>query len=113
MVATDGGQPSKGAQLAIEAAGKEPGQGKGQVQIIESYATAYGVEQVRDGVFAADYYVRPASMGRAATAIILTSDEGEKFPVAIEQGELDGVPSELTPEVLKEYPDLNGQFVVQ
>ncbi len=109
-IACDGGAPCRGAQLALSALGKKSGSGAGQVSIIETYATGYGIEQVRSGGYAEDYQSRPASMGRAAAALILANATGQAIPTAIDQADLDGYPSDITPQVLQKYAALKGQF---
>jgi ABC-type sugar transport system substrate-binding protein len=109
-IACDGGAPCRGAQLALSGVGKASGSGNEQVRIIETYCTDYGVQQVRSGGYYQDYFSRPASMGRAAAALILADATGQKIPTVIDQADLDGYPSVITPAVLTKYPELLGQF---
>ena len=110
VVASQADESARGAEGAIEAAGKTVGLGKSDVVIIGSYASRYGVKKVREGKWLQTWYARPESMGFTAVDLILRSLEGKKVPDFIRQEQLDGLGSVLTRKTLEENPHITGQW---
>ncbi|MHB1468134.1 MAG: sugar ABC transporter substrate-binding protein [Solirubrobacteraceae bacterium] len=110
VVASQADESARGAEGAIEAAGKTVGLGRKDITIIGSYASRYGVKKVREGKWLQTWYARPESMGFTATDLVLRSLEGKKVPNFIRQEELDGLGSVLTKKTLEANPQILGQW---
>ena len=109
VIASQADESTRGAEGAIEAAGKSFGE-DGDIKLVSAYASTYGVEQVRRGAWLQTSYNRPQSMGRAAVRLALLALAGQEVPTFVSQEELDGVPTRLTKAVLKEHPEVVGQW---
>lgn len=110
VLATQADESTRGAQAAVKAAGKTYGLGKNDVVLIGSYASKYGVEQVRQGKWLQTFFVRPQSMARAAVDLLLESLQGKQVPTEVDQAQLDGVGDVVDAAALKKFPDLTAQW---
>lgn len=110
VIASQADESTRGAEKALEAAGKKFGNADGEIRLTGSYASEYGVQQVRDGKWFMTINNRPQSMGRAAVRLALLANSGMEVPTTVWQEDLDGQPSELTTEVLLSNPDVKGQW---
>lgn len=111
VIASQADESTRGAEGAIEAAGKTFGLGARDIKLVSAYASTYGVKQVRAGKWVQTSYNRPQSMGRAAVRLSLLALTGKSVPAFVPEEELDGVPTALTRDVLKEHPEVVGQWV--
>jgi ribose transport system substrate-binding protein len=110
VVAAQADESARGAESSIEAAGRSYGMGKEDVKIIGSYASRYGVKQVRDGKWVQTWYARPESMGFTTTDLLVEALHGNKVQSWITQEELDGAGSKLDKKTLEENPEIKGQW---
>jgi ABC-type sugar transport system substrate-binding protein len=84
--------------------------GKEDVKIIGSYASRYGVKQVRAGKWVQTWYARPESMGFTTVDLLVEALHGNKVQSWITQEELDGAGSKLDKKTLEENPEIKGQW---
>lgn len=110
VVAAQADESARGAESSIESAGRTYGLGKEDVKVIGSYASRYGVKQVKDDKWVQTWYARPESMGFTATDLVVEALNGNKVPDWIAQEELDDLGSAVTKETLEEDPSLKGQW---
>jgi ribose transport system substrate-binding protein len=110
VVASQADESTRGAEKAIEAAGKTFGMDEGDIVLTGSYASEYGVQQVRDEKWLMTAYNRPDSMGRTGVRLALLASSGETVPETVWQEDLDDAPLELTKEVLDANPNIVGQW---
>lgn len=114
VLASQADQQTRGAERPLKAAGKTIGLDKNDVKIVSAYGTIYGVEQVRAGKWLQTSYNRAQSLGAAATRMVLLEIAGKEIPddlrFIVQDRDVDDVPNRLTREVLKEHPDVKGQW---
>jgi ribose transport system substrate-binding protein len=114
VLASQADQQTRGAERALTAAGKTFGLGKDDVKIVSAYATMYGISQVRAGKWFQTSYNRAQGIGAAATRLALLKLAGNPAPESgsfiVQDRDLDDVPNRLTRDVLKEHPEVVGQW---
>lgn len=110
VIAAQADESARGAESSIVEAGKTFGIEKGDIKIVSSYGSRYGVEQVRNGKWLSTTYNRVGSMGKAAVRLGLLQSQGKTVPNYVQMEELDGLPLVLTSEVLKDHPEVLGQW---
>jgi ribose transport system substrate-binding protein len=107
VVLSNADQQTEGAQIALEDAGIDPS----TVYLTGGGGTSKSIQNVRDGVWKADYINFPVSMGKAAMEQLynaLTGGDVTSFVNADEVGEVDPY---ATKETLDETPDYTGEWV--
>lgn len=110
VIASQADESTRGAEASVQAAGRTFGPGEGDIQMVSSYASVYGIGQVRAGVWNMTSYNRPQSMGRAGVRLALLALEGKQVPEYVRMEDLDGAPFALTQEILRGFPDVVGQW---
>jgi len=114
VLASQADQATHGAEAAIKAAGKTFGLGPDDIKIVSAYGTKYGVQQVRDGKWFQTSYNRGQSIGAAAARLLLLDLDGapapEELTFLVQDRDFDSVDNRLTQEVLKEHPEVTGQW---
>jgi ribose transport system substrate-binding protein len=110
VIASQADESTRGAEKAITAAGKTFGLGAGDIKLTGSYASQYGVQQVRDGKWLMTVNNRPESVGRTGVRLALLASSGQTVPTVVWQEDLDGAPQELDKAALDANPGLKGQW---
>lgn len=110
VIASQADESTRGAEASIEAANRTFGLGKTDIKLTGSYATKYGVAQVRAGKWLMTIYNRPVSMGRAGVRLALLARSGESVPASIRMDELDDAPLALYKADLDARPEIIGQW---
>ncbi|MDX6376728.1 MAG: ribose transport system substrate-binding protein [Gaiellaceae bacterium] len=110
VIAAQADESARGAEKAIRAAGRTLGEGSKGVKIVSSYASQYGVKQVRAKKWVQTYYNRPQSMARTAVDLALLSVAGKEVPPYVDQASVDDVGDVVDAAALEKHPDLVGQW---
>jgi ribose transport system substrate-binding protein len=110
VIASQADESTRGAEKAITAAGKTFGLSAGDIKLTGSYASQYGVQQVRDGKWLMTVNNRPDSVGRTGVRLGLLDASGQAVPTIVWQEDLDGAPQELDKAALDANPGLVGQW---
>ncbi|RWZ52977.1 sugar ABC transporter substrate-binding protein [Labedella phragmitis] len=106
VILSNADQQTKGAQIALEDAGIDPS----TVYLTGGGGTTESIQNVRDGIWKADYINFPVSMGAAAMEQLynaLTGADVESYVNADEVGEIEPY---ATKETLDETPDYVGEW---
>lgn len=106
VILSNADQQTKGAQIALEDAGIDPS----SVYLTGGGGTTESIQNVRDGIWKADYVNFPVSMGAAAMEQLynaLTGADVESYVNADEVGEIEPY---ATKETLEETPDYVGEW---
>lgn len=107
VVLSNADQQAKGAQIALEDAGIDPT----TVYISGGGGTEEAVQNVRDGIWKADYLNFPVSMGKAAMEQLYNQLTGADVTSWVNADEVGGVEPYATKETLDETPDFVGEWV--
>ena len=105
-----------GAERAIEAAGGEIGtldRPDGAIALVGYGAATAGVEHVRSGRWYSTYALLPATMGEKVVELLIAELNGEELPAderGVVQNEISPIGSNVTSQVLKEFPDFKGEW---
>jgi ribose transport system substrate-binding protein len=114
VLASQADQQTRGAERAIEAAGKTFGNEGADIKIVSAYGTMHGVSQVRAGKWFQTSYNRAQSLGAAATRLALLAVGGEPasedLSFLVQDRDFDTVPNKLDKEALEANPDVIGQW---
>jgi ribose transport system substrate-binding protein len=110
VLAAQADESARGAEAAVRAAGRTLGEGEDGIRIVSSYASKYGVSQVRAERWVQTYYNRPESMARTAVDLALLALAGKDVPTFVDQAKLDDVGDVVDAEALRTHPDLTGQW---
>lgn len=108
VVLSNADQQAKGAQIALEDAGIDPS----TVYIAGGGGTEEAVQNVRDGIWKADYLNFPVSMGKAAMEQLYNELTGAEVTSWVDADDLvEGVDPYATKTTLDETPDFVGEWV--
>ncbi|MDF2990930.1 MAG: ABC-type sugar transport system periplasmic component-like protein [Microbacterium sp.] len=107
VVLSNADQQAKGAQIALEDAGIDPK----SVYLTGGGGTQEAVQNVRDGIWKADYLNFPVSMGSAAMQQLYNSLTGAEVTAWVNADEIGGVEPYANKTTLEKSPDFTGEWV--
>jgi ribose transport system substrate-binding protein len=107
VVLSNADQQTDGAQIALEDAGIDPS----TVYLTGGGGTTKSIQNVRDGIWKADYINFPVSMGKAAMEQLFNSLTGADVTSYVNADEVGEVEPYATKETLDETPDYTGEWV--
>lgn len=107
VVLSNADQQTEGAQIALEDAGIDPS----TVYLTGGGGTSKSIQNVRDGVWQADYINFPVSMGKAAMEQLYNALTGADVTSYVNADEVGEVEPYATKETLEETPDYTGEWV--
>jgi ribose transport system substrate-binding protein len=107
VVLSNADQQTEGAQIALEDAGIDPS----TVYLTGGGGTSKSIQNVRDGVWKADYINFPVSMGKAAMEQLYNALSGGDVTSFVNADEVGEVEPYATKETLDESPDYTGEWV--
>ena len=108
VILSNADQQAKGAQIALEDAGIDPA----SVYLTGGGGTTEAVQNVRDGIWKADYINFPVSMGKAAMEQLYNQLTGADVTSYVNADEVGGdVEPYATKETLDQTPDFTGEWV--
>jgi ribose transport system substrate-binding protein len=108
VILSNADQQTKGAQIALEDAGIDPA----SVYLTGGGGTTEAVQNVRDGIWKADYINFPVSMGAAAMEQLYNQLTGAEVTSYVNADEVGGdVEPYATKETLEQTPDFTGEWV--
>ena len=114
VLASQADQQTRGSERALKAAGKTFGIGEDDVKIVSAYGTMHGISQVRAGKWFQTSYNRAQALAAAATRLALLkmagNPAGPEQSFIVQDKDIDKVPNRLTSDVLKEHPEVVGQW---
>lgn len=106
VILSNADQEAKGAQIALEDAKIDPA----SIYIAGAGGTTYGVENVRNGTWKADYINFPVSMGNAAMKQLYASLTGGSVEKWVDADKVGKVEAYATKETLAQSPDFKGEW---
>lgn len=107
VVLSNADQQAKGAQIALEDAGIDPA----SVYITGGGGTQEAVQNVRDGIWKADYINFPVSMGKAAMEQVYAKLTGAAVTAWVNSDEVGGIDPYANKTTLEKTPDFKGEWV--
>jgi ribose transport system substrate-binding protein len=106
VILSNADQQTKGAQIALEDAGIDPS----TVYLTGGGGTTESIQNVRDGIWQADYINFPVSMGSAAMEQLYNQLTGADVQSYVNADEVGEVEPYATKETLDETPDFVGEW---
>lgn len=107
VILSNADQQTEGAQIALEDAGIDPA----SVYLTGGGGTASAIQNVRDGIWQADYINFPVSMGAAAMDQLYNQLAGAEVTTYVNADEVGEVEPYATKETLDKTPDYTGEWV--
>ena len=106
VVLSNADQQTQGAQIALEDADIDPS----SIYLTGGGGTTYAVENVRKGIWQADYLNFPVSMGEAAMKQLYAALNGDTVEKWVDADEVGGVDAYADKATLEQSPDFKGEW---